>query len=175
VSVVSLAALPTDEARQMFARQLQLAVVRWARQLPAAGPLRGLVVMDEAQGLAPAGPPTPSTDSTLALTAEVGAHGLGLVFATRSPHALTDQIPRVAATQFLGRLNAPAQIDTARAMARALGGEAPDIGRLGVGEFYAAGDGIPFQHVSTPLCLSHHPGWPPPVEEILARARQARP
>jgi hypothetical protein len=175
VSVVSLAGLPTDEARQVFVRQLQLAITAWARRLPATDrPLAGLVVMDEAHRLVPAGPPTPSTDSTLLLAAESADHGLGLIFAAPSRHALPDRIPRLAATQFFGRLNAPAQIDTARAMARALGGEAPEVGRLGVGEFYAAGAGLPFPCVTTALCLSHHPGWPLPVEEILARAGRGR-
>ncbi|WP_238441048.1 helicase HerA-like domain-containing protein [Frankia sp. AgW1.1] len=175
VSVVSLAGLPTDEARQVFVRQLQLATTAWARRLPATDrPLAGLVVMDEAHRLVPAGPPTPSTDSTLLLAAESADHGLGLIFAAPSPHALPDRIPRLAATQFFGRLNAPAQIDTARAMARALGGEAPEVGRLGVGEFYAAGAGLPFPCVTTALCLSHHPGWPLPVEEIVARAGRGR-
>ncbi|ADP80468.1 helicase HerA-like domain-containing protein [Pseudofrankia inefficax] len=175
VSVVSLAGLPTDEARQVFVRQLQLATTAWARRLPATDrPLAGLVVMDEAHRLVPAGPPTPSTDSTLLLAAESADHGLGLIFAAPAPHALPDRVPRLAATQFFGRLNAPAQIDAARAMARALGGEAPEVGRLGVGEFYAAGAGLPFPCVTTALCLSHHPGWPLPVEEILARAGRGR-
>lgn len=173
VSVVSLAGLPTDEARQTFVRQLQLVTTAWAGQLPAADrPLAGLVVMDEAHRLAPAGLPTPSTESTLRLAAEAGGQGLGLIFTTPSPHALSDRLPRLAATQFFGRLNPPAQIDTARVMARALGGEAPGIGRLGVGEFYTAGAGLPFPCVTAPLCLSHHPGWPLPVDEVLARARR---
>ena len=172
VSVVSLAGLPTDDARHAFTHELLRAAVAWARERPTPDArLRGLIALDDAAAVLLAGADAATGDGTSSLAAEAGAHGLGLVLATGSPRALPDGIARLAATRFVGRLNAPAQLDAARAMVRALGGEAPDIGRLGVGEFYAAGDSIPLQRVTTPLCLSHHPGWPPPLDEILARAR----
>ncbi|MDT3440944.1 helicase HerA domain-containing protein [Pseudofrankia sp. BMG5.37] len=173
VSVVSLMGLPTVEGRQAFVSELQRALLAWTGGRPAAGrPLAGLLVLDEAQTFAPAGQATPYTDSTLALLDQAGDHGLGLVFATQSPKGLDPRVSAGAATHFLGRLNVPVQIDAARALATALGGEAPEIGRLGVGEFYAASAGLPIQRVNTPLCLTHHPGWPLPLADVLARARR---
>nr|WP_198946342.1 hypothetical protein [Pseudofrankia asymbiotica] len=54
-----------------------------------------------------------------------------------------------------------------------MGGDAPDIGHLGVGEFYAVSDGVPFQRLTTPLCLSHHPASPLAPEEVIARAKSS--
>jgi len=173
VSVVSLVGLATDEQRQAFVDELQRALLDWAGSRPAGGRrLTGLLVLDEAQAFASAGPATPCTDSTLALVEAAGTAGLGLVFATQYPTGLHPRVAAAAATLFLGRMNAPAHIDAARALAAAHGGEAPEISRLGVGEFYAASDDLPVQRVSTPLCLTHHPGWPLPPAEVLARARR---
>ncbi len=55
-------------------------------------------------------------------------------------------------------------------MAKVKGGDAPDIGRLKIGQFYAAGDGFAFRKVQTPLCLSHHPKSPLTAEEVVERA-----
>ena len=52
----------------------------------------------------------------------------GLVFATQAPKGLHNRIPGNAATQFFGLLNSPTQIDAAREMARAKGGDVADIG-----------------------------------------------
>ena len=57
-------------------------------------------------------------------------------------------------------------------MARAKGGDVPDISRLRTGEFYAAVEGAPFVKIRTPLCLSHHPKSPLTTEEVLDRARR---
>ena len=59
-------------------------------------------VMDEAQTLAPSGPMTPCTQSTLALVAQARKYGLGLILATQAPKALHNRIPGNAKTQFLG-------------------------------------------------------------------------
>jgi DNA helicase HerA-like ATPase len=137
----------------------------------AAGPPRALFALDEAQAFAPAGAPADVLADTFALTAEAGARGLGLLFATQSPTWLPDAIPVAAGTLLFGRLNALAQVDAARRMAAAVGGDAAEISRLGVGEFYAVSDGVPFQRLTTPLSLSYHPGWPLTPDDIAARAR----
>jgi hypothetical protein len=172
VSVVSLVGLPTDEARQEVADGVLRGLLTWARSHPLAdGPPRALFVLDEAQAFAGAGGATEAGRDAVALAAEAGAAGLGLVFATQSPTWLPQQITAGAATRLFGRLNALAQVDAARRMAAALGGDAAEIGRLGVGEFYVSGDGIPFQRLTAPLCLTHHPGWPPHPDDVVARAR----
>jgi hypothetical protein len=172
VSVVSFVGLGSDAQRQGFVNQLQMALFAWIRRHPAGDrPLGGLFVMDEAQTLAPSTGHTPCTASTIALASQARKYGLGLVFATQAPKGLHNQIAGNATTQFFGLLNSPAQIDAARGLAHAKGGRLPDIGLLGSGEFYAAGEGFSFVKVRTPMCLTHHPPAPLTPEEVIARAR----
>ncbi|MEV0713347.1 ATP-binding protein [Asanoa sp. NPDC050611] len=172
ISVVSLIGLPSDEARQSFVNQLQMALFAWIKKHPAADrPLLGLLVMDEAQTLAPSGAMTACTQSTLALASQARKYGLGLLFATQSPKGLHNRIPGNAATQFYGLLNSPTQVEAAREMAKAKGGDVPDISRLSTGEFYLAAEGAPPRKLRTPLCLSYHPRSPLTTEEVVARAK----
>lgn len=173
ISVISLVGLQSDEQRQSFVNQLQMALFAWVKKHPAHDrPLGGLFVLDEAQTFAPSGAMTACTKSTLALASQARKYGLGLVFATQSPKALHNHIPGNAATQCYGLLNAPVQIDAAREMARAKGGDVPGVSQLRTGEFYVALEGQPFTKVRTPLCLSHHPRSPLTTEEVLVRAFQ---
>jgi hypothetical protein len=84
--------------------------------------------------------------------------------------AEADSVPGNATTQFFGLLNAPAQIDAARELAKAKGGDVPRISRLSAGEFYLATEGRGFQQVRTPMCLSYHPSSPLTEDEVLTRA-----
>ncbi|WP_433500173.1 helicase HerA domain-containing protein [Sphaerimonospora sp. CA-214678] len=171
VSVISFVGLPSDVQRQGFVNQLQMALFSWIKRHPSAD-LGGLFVMDEAQTFAPSGATTVCTRSTLALAAQARKYGLGLVFATQAPKGLHNQIPGNATTQFFGLLNAPSQITAARELARAKGGDVPDVSRLRSGEFYVAVEGATFRKVRTPLCLSHHPGSPLTTEEVITRANR---
>ncbi|MGC4831615.1 ATP-binding protein [Micromonospora arida] len=174
VSVISFIGLTSDQERQSFVNQLQMALFAWIKRHPAGDrPLGGLFVMDEAQTLAPSTGTTACTASSIALASQARKYGLGLVFATQAPKGLHNQISGNATTQFFGLLNAPAQIDAARQLAEAKGGRLPDIGLLNSGEFYAAGEGFSFVKVRTPLCLTHHPKAPLTPEEVVARARPA--
>jgi len=172
VSVISSVGLNSEEERQSFVNQLQMALFNWIKRHPANDrPLGGLFVMDEAQTLAPASGKTPCTESSIALASQARKYGLGLVFATQSPRGLHNRISGNATTQFFGLLNAPAQIDAAKELAQAKGGRVPDIGLLGSGQFYAAGEGFSFVKVKTPMCLSYHPKAPLSPEEVVERAR----
>jgi hypothetical protein len=172
ISVISLVGLPSEGMRQSFVNQLQMALFAYIKKHPAGDrPLLGLFVMDEAQTLAPSGAMTACTQSTLALASQARKYGLGLVFATQSPKGLHNRIPGNAATQFYGLLNAPIQIGAAQEMAKAKGGDVPDVARLRSGEFYVAAEGEAPRKVRTPLCLSHHPKSPLTTEEVLERAR----
>jgi len=171
ISVISLIGLPSDEVRQSFVNQLQMALFAWIKKHPASDrPLLGLLVMDEAQTLAPSGAVTACTQSTLALASQARKYGLGLVFATQAPKGLHNRIPGNAATQFYGLLNSPIQVEAAREMAKAKGGDVPDISRLSSGEFYLAAEGTAPRKLRTPLCLSYHPRSPLTTEEVIARA-----
>jgi hypothetical protein len=173
VSVISFIGLTDDGQRQSFVNQLQLALFAWIKRNPAGErPLGGLLVMDEAQTLAPSGPMTACTHSTLALASQARKYGLGLVFATQAPKGLHNQIPGNASTQMFGLLNSPAQIAAAQEMARAKGSNVSDIARLRTGQFYAAIEGAEFVKLQAPWCLSYHPKSPLTSEDVLDRARR---
>jgi hypothetical protein len=173
ISVISLIGLPTEEQRQSFVNQLQMALFAWIKRNPAGDrPLGGLLVMDEAQTIAPSGSLTASTHSTLALASQARKYGLGLVFATQAPRGIHNRISGNAATQLFGFLNSPPQIAAAKEMAAAKSSAVPDISRLGAGEFYAVAEGLAFQKIRTPICLSYHPPSPLTVEEVIDRARR---
>jgi hypothetical protein len=175
VSVISFIGLHSDEQRQGFVNQLQMALFAWIKRHPAGErPLGGLFVMDEAQTFAPSVGRTPCTASTVALVTQARKYGLGLVFATQAPKGLHNHIPGNSATQFFGLLNSPAQIAAAREMAQAKGGAVPEIGMLTTGQFYAAREGFAFQRVQAPLCLTHHPRAPLTPEELVERAAPGR-
>ncbi|MEO3929307.1 ATP-binding protein [Micromonosporaceae bacterium B7E4] len=176
VSVISFVGLPDDQQRQSFVNQLQLALFTWIKRHPVGDrPLGGLFVMDEAQTLAPSGALTACTQSTLALTSQARKYGLGLVFATQAPKALHNQIPGNAATQFVGLLTAPVQIEAARDVARAKGTDVPDVGKLRTGQFYTGVEGARFVKMQAPMCLSHHPRSPLTTEEVVRRAATSAP
>lgn len=173
VSVISMIGLSSEEQRQSFVNQLQMALFAWIKRNPAGTlPLRGLLVMDEAQTLAPSRGFTACTRSTVALSSQARKYGLGLVFATQAPKGLDNRIPGNAATQFYGLLNAPAQITAAQEMARAKGGVMPDISRLRAGNFYVAIEGEAFRRIVEPWCLSYHPPSPLSPEEVVALAKR---
>lgn len=172
--MISFVGLPGEEKRQGFVNQPQMALFSWIKRNPAGDrPLGGLLVMDEAQTLAPSGPVTACTRSTLMLASQARKYGLGLVFATQAPKGLHSQIPGNAATQFFGLLNAPVHIEAAREMARFKGGDVPEVSRLSSGQFYVAVEGQLFRKARTPLCLIHHPVSPLPAEDVIARAQRA--
>ncbi|WP_405147440.1 DUF87 domain-containing protein [Sphaerisporangium sp. NBC_01403] len=174
VSVISLVGLQSDDQRQSFVNQLQMALFAWIKKHPAGErPLGGLFVMDEAQTFAPSGAMTACTQSTLALTSQARKYGLGLVFATQAPKGLHNRIPGNAATQFFGLLNSSIQMTAARELARAKGSDVDDIARLTSGQFYTAVEGAGFEKLRTPLCLSHHPKSPLTTEEVIGRARRS--
>ncbi|SDP90060.1 ATP-binding protein [Lentzea jiangxiensis] len=173
ISVINFVGLPSDEQRQGFISQLQLEVFAWIKRNPAVDrPLGGLMVMDEAQTIAPSGGVTASTQTTILLASQARKYGLGLLLATQAPKGVHNQITGNATTQFFGRLNSPAQIAAATEMARAKGSSVADISRLERGQFYVTGDTFGFRRMLAPMCLSHHPPSPLRLEEVVERARQ---
>ena len=173
ISVISFVGLPSEEQRQGFISQLQLEVFAWIKRNPAVDrPLGGLMVMDEAQTIAPSSGVTASLQTTILLASQARKYGLGLLLATQAPKGVHNQVTGNATTQFFGRLNSPAQIAAATDMARAKGSSIADISRLERGQFYVTGDTFGFRRMRAPLCLSHHPPSPLRLEEVIERARQ---
>jgi DNA helicase HerA-like ATPase len=166
--------LPSDEQRSTFVNNLQMSLFAWLRQNPAGEqPMRGLLVMDEAQTFVPADHLTTCSTSTLALASQGRKYGLGLVFATQAPRDINSRVPSNTATQFFGLLNSPMQIATAREIAEARGFEMADISRLATGDFYASVKGHPARLMRSQTCLTHHPLSPLPATEVVSRARSA--
>jgi len=97
-----------------------------------------------------------------------------MIFGTQAPKGIDSHLVGNATTQFYGLLSAPAQIDAAREVARAKGGDVPDIARLKTGQFYLSSEGIQPRKIQTPMCLSHHPRSPLSEEEVLIRSRASR-
>ncbi|GAB4000919.1 hypothetical protein GCM10029992_34570 [Glycomyces albus] len=174
ISVVNFLGLPTEEQRQGFVNQLQLALFAWAKRNPADnGPLSALFVLDEAQTFAPSTGSTVCLDSTLALVSQARKYGLGMVFATQAPKGIHNRIVGNCATHWYGRINSPSQIAAATQVAEHKGGSTVDIAHLRTGQFYLAADGSPTERVDVPMCLSHHPPTAPTAEEILAAVKAA--
>lgn len=73
-----------------------------------------------------------------------------------------------------GRLNSPIQLAAAHEMAKAKGGNVPNVSRLGSGEFCFAAESAAARKVRTPLSLSYHPRGPLTVEEVVAHAMVKR-
>jgi hypothetical protein len=171
ISVISRVGMASDEQWQGFVNQLQMALFTWVKRNPVGDrPLGGLLVMDEAQDLVPSVGTTACSESTRRLASQARKYGLGLLFATQSPKGLHNSIPGNATTQLFGLLNSPVQIAAARELAKAKGGDVPDIGRLSTGQFYLAGEGSAFRRIGAPMCLSYHPSSPLTEEEVIARA-----
>jgi hypothetical protein len=173
VSVISMIGLTSEQQREGFVNQLQMAMFAWIKRHPAGDrPLGGLFVMDEAQNFAPSTRQTACLRSTLALSSQARKYGLGLMFATQAPKGLHNHVPGNAATQFYGLLNSPTQIATANELARVKGGRVPDISRLRAGNFYAALEGEAFNRIRAPWCLSFHPSSPLTTEAVLELSRR---
>ncbi|WP_237477659.1 helicase HerA domain-containing protein [Lichenibacterium dinghuense] len=174
VSVINLAALGSDAAREDFVNRLQMALFGWIKRNPSE---RGrLYAVDEAQTFLPAaGKVAASSASGRRLAAQARKYGLGLVVATQAPKGIDTQIVSNCTTQFFGRQSSPATIAGAAEMMAAKGGSAPDIGKLSSGQFYFATEGMGRpRRIEAPLCLTHHPANPPSPDEVVARAARTR-
>lgn len=174
ISVINLAGLATDEARQAFVNQLQMALFTWVKQNPS--PTGRLFVLDEAQNFAPSQANTACKASTRALAAQARKYGLGMVFATQLPRGIDSGIVSNCTTHLYGRMSAPATIEATRDLMAAKGGAADDLAKLGRGIFYFSTEGVrsPMK-IETALCLSWHPDNPPTAAEVVQTARKSRP
>jgi hypothetical protein len=170
VSVINLAGLASEEARDSFVNRLQMSLFTWIKRHPSR--TGRLYVLDEAQNFAPSGAGTACKGSALSLVAQARKYGLGMMFATQTPKGIDNKIVSNCTTHVYGRMNAPATIDAVRELMAAKGGAADDIGKLIKGEFYFSTEGSsrPFK-VRTPLCLSWHPPNPPTADEVVQKAR----
>ena len=173
ISVVNLAGLASDEARESFVNQLQMALFTWIKQNPS--PTGRLYALDEAQNFAPSLRSTACKASALALAAQARKYGLGMIFATQLPKGIDHAIVTNCTTQVYGRMSSPATIQATHELMAAKGGAAEDIARLSRGEFYFTTEGLdrPVK-LRAALCLSWHPPNPPTADEVAQKARAKR-
>jgi DNA helicase HerA-like ATPase len=173
ISVINLAGLASDEARQSFVNQLQMTLFTWIKQNPS--PTGRLYVLDEAQNFAPSQVGTACKASALSLVAQARKYGLGMIFATQLPKGIDNAIVSNCTTHVYGRMSSPATIQATQELMAAKGGAAEDIARLTRGEFYFSTDGFnrPLK-VRTPLCLSWHPPNPPTADEVVLKGHSSR-
>ncbi|MEJ2229392.1 MAG: ATP-binding protein, partial [Alphaproteobacteria bacterium] len=171
VSVINFCGLASQEARQAFVNQLQMALFTWIKQNPSeAG---RLYVLDEAQNFAPSLTKTACKASAQSLAAQARKYGLGMILATQLPKGIDNGIVSNCTTHIYGRMSSPTTITAIKELMAAKGGAQEDIGKLNSGEFYFSTIGIsrPIK-IKTPLCLSWHASTPPTAEEVMSKARE---
>lgn len=169
ISVINFAGLASDDTRQAFVNQLQMALFAWIKKNPSS--TGRLYVMDEAQNFAPSQKSTPCKESTQSLAAQARKYGLGMIFATQTPKGIDNKIISNCTTHFYGKMSAPATLAAIQDMAAARGGNVGDFGTLTRGQFYFSTEGLakPVK-INTPLCLSYHPANPLSEDEVIALA-----
>ncbi len=173
VSVINLAGLGSDEAKQAFVNQLQMTLFTWIKKHPS--PTGRLYVLDEAQNFVPSSRAVASLASASALASQARKYGLGMIFATQHPKGIANGIISNCTTSLYGRMNAPNTIHAVEELIAAKGGHVSNVGKLTTGEFYFATakyDRPVLIH--TPLCLSWHPQNPPTADEIVRKAKLCR-
>lgn len=176
ISVINLTGLNGEAAQQQFLNQLSMTLFSWVKKHPARGrSLQGLLVIDEARDFVPNQKSVPGKDNLIRLVAQARKYGLGMVFATQAPKSIDHRVIANCSTQFYGRQNSPAAIDTVREQLVQRGASGNDVAKLPKGVFYAFTEGLAAaQKVAMPLCLSYHPPSPPDEREILERAKRSR-
>lgn len=176
VSVINLNGLPDQGSQQQFINQLSMTLFSWIKKNPARGrALQGLLVIDEARDFVPSGKSVPGKDNLMRLVAQARKYGLGIIFATQAPKSIDHNVIANCSTQFYGRQNSPAAIDTVKDQLTQRGTSGNDVAKLPRGVFYAFTEGLPAAiKIQTPLCLSHHPSSPPDETEILSKAEVSR-
>ncbi|MFC4335758.1 ATP-binding protein [Salininema proteolyticum] len=173
ISILNLSGLVGEEQRHTFVHQLQTALFGWIKENPAPTSVpRGLLVMDEAQTIAPAKGTTGSLQSTLSLASQARKYGLGLLFATQAPASIHNGVVGNCATQFYGRLQAAPQIARAKEIIGARDNRNIDLSGLSKGEYYALAEGRPTELVRTPMTLCQHGPSAPTAEQVVAKARR---
>jgi hypothetical protein len=175
ISVINLSGLGGPTSQCLFMSQLAMTLFTWTRKNPAPThrPLTGLLVIDEAENFVPSMRSTGCSAALIRLISQARKYGLGLVFSSREPRSIDHRVTTNASTQFFGKFNSPASIDTVRDLLRRMGGEGEDIARLPPGRFYAASGALPApRKIAVPLCVSDHAALT--EEQVLERAARSR-
>lgn len=177
ISVINLAGIPQLEHQQQFMAQLGTLLFVWLKKHPAsdARPLQGLLIIDEAKDFVPAGSSTPCKEALLRLAAQARKYGMGLIFASQAPKSIDHNVVANCTTQFYGRTNSPAAIETVKNLLQEKGGRGHDVATLSAGQFYVHSEGFaaPLK-IKTPLCLSWHSASPPQESEVHSWAAAVR-
>lgn len=179
VSVINFIGLPALESQQMFLNQLAVSLFTWLKRHPAPPqkPLQGLLILDEAKDFVPSVQSSLCKESIIRLAAQARKYGVGLIFATQAPKSIDHNVIANCATQFFGRANSPAAIETIQNLIQDKGGSGSEVARLETGIFYLHAERINGEAVASPIkiktsmSLSHHPPSPLDEQGVLQRAR----
>jgi hypothetical protein len=177
VSVVNLLGVAGLEAQQAFVAQLAMTLFSFIKKHPPApdAPIQGLLVLDEAKDLIPAGASVASKESLLRLARQGRKYGLGLVVATQEPRSIDHAVVNNCTTQLFGKVSSPTSVEVVRDQLRLRGADGSDVPKLERGEFYLHTEGLKAAaKMRTRFCLSHHPPSPPSETEVLELAAASR-
>lgn len=175
ISVFNLIGLPDKAQQEQFVSQLCMSLFIWMKKNCSSTGLSGLIVIDEAKDFVPSSGKAASKEPLIRLAAQARKYGYGLIFATQAPKSIDHNVIANCSTQVFGKVSSPAAQDVVRDQIKHLGGNAKDIAKLTVGQFYAFSDGFsqPYK-IQSPLCLSNHPSSPPDEPSILKLAIKSR-
>jgi hypothetical protein len=178
ISVVSLVGLATLEEQRLFLNQMAMTLFSWIKKVPATAqlPLRGLLVIDEARDFVPSTQPSACLGTIQRLAAQARKYGLGLILATQDPKGIDNTIIAQCATQWFGKMNAPATIGAATELLGAKGASREDdVSALRPGRFYVFNSDhlSPPAKLVTPMCLSTNAAALTP-DSIVRKARECR-
>ena len=179
VSVINFVGLRGLEAQRQFLNQLAMTLFAWIKRHPAPSDrtLRGLLVIDEAKDFLPGQSKSICKESIMRLTAQARKYHLGIVLATQNPREIDNKIIGNCSTQYYGKANSKANIDTLRSLIAPHGASGHDIGSLPKGRFYVYNADANLRaptKIQVPLCLSYHPPNPLTEEEVLRKAVASR-
>jgi hypothetical protein len=149
VSVINFSGLGSDESRQSFVNQLQMALFTWIKKHPS--PTGRLYALDEAQNFAP---------------------WAGYDFRHPNAESNRQQNNFQLHHAFLRQDECARDYPAVRELITMKGGSADDVAGLSAGVFYFATEGTarPIK-LRAPLCLSYHPKNPLAAEEVVRMAR----
>ncbi|WP_025273585.1 helicase HerA domain-containing protein [Haloglycomyces albus] len=174
VSVVNLSGLPGDEPRQTFINRLNNALFSWVKKNPSSsGTPQALLVLDEAQTIAPSQKSTASLQSTRTIASQARKFGLGLLVATQSPSGIDNQIIGNCMTHVYGRLVQPTQVKRAEEIAAGISSRKFNFQGLGRGEFYLVGENAPNSAFHSRMCLTLHSPSAPSDDDVLDLASKS--
>ncbi|MDR1658438.1 MAG: DUF853 family protein [Deltaproteobacteria bacterium] len=173
ISVVYTKELNSQEAQNIFVRNLMTEIFTWISRNPGRdGRLTGLVVIDEAKDFAPSKSGSPAKESIIRYANQARKYGYGLIFASQLFKSVDNNIVGNCDSLFMGKQNSPASIVAAENVLGAKGlKDLTQSNYLVKSSFTDKGRSLTMK---TALCLSLHPSSNPLPDEVINMAAASR-